>query len=269
MFITPITFNGRSNKVCKVEFDKRQLLPGFNTMYCPTKQFNMGWSICVAPDVFDREVGLKICKRRFAKSPLTTQNGRFLTLDMCQAIVDNEAEYIINNLPMFLPKEDTPNVIPLNFKVEKCGLKGEDDTLDIDPDRLGNFIKNAMNELLGRSCCETHNNEKCCGKHSECHCNYKPKKGDYVVFEYNGEFYAGIFNNSNVSVTDSRNTYYNFFFLYSYGSNSSKLYNTIVNSVEIPFKKASEETMMHMNDILLDKFDLTWDNSVGSFKLNF
>lgn len=268
MFVTPVTFNGRNNKVCKVDFDKKQLLPGFNTMYCPTKQFNMGWSICVEPDEFDREVGLKICKRRFAKSPLTTQNGRFLTLDMCQAIVDNEAEYIVKNLPMFLPKvEDNSDKYKFCFNFDGCGVKKDESSIVLDTEILGDFIKNAMNELLGDSCCDDNKNECACG--DECCCKYKPNKGDYVTFEHNGEFYTGIFNQESVNMNNPQHVEYNFFFLYSYGDNSSKLYRTIVNSKQIKFNKASEETVIRIDGILLEKFELTWDNSIGSFKLNF
>lgn len=70
----------------------------------PVKSFNMGFAICNASDTFDVNTGIKVAKKRFAKSPMTTQNGNFLTEDMLKAIVDNELNYILNNIDHFLSK---------------------------------------------------------------------------------------------------------------------------------------------------------------------
>ena len=104
--VIPVKFNGKCEKVRDVDTTYQALIPGFNQFYSKTKEFNMGWSICAEPDEFDFETGMNICKRRFSKSPITTQNGRFLTLDMCQAIVDNEVKYVIENISSYLPNEN-------------------------------------------------------------------------------------------------------------------------------------------------------------------
>lgn len=70
----------------------------------PVKKFNMGFAICDSSDTFNLEVGIKVAKKRFAKSPMITQNGNFLTKDMLKAIVDNELKYISNNIEHFLSK---------------------------------------------------------------------------------------------------------------------------------------------------------------------
>lgn len=73
--------------------------------YARTKSFNMGWAICSPEDKFNRDEGVKICKRRFRKTPLTTTSGTFLTNDMIEAIVSNELKYIIDNIHKFVPSE--------------------------------------------------------------------------------------------------------------------------------------------------------------------
>lgn len=110
-YIVPIKFNGKTKKISLVDLDKKQHVTGYNQYFSRTKSFNMGWAICAEPDVFDREEGIKIAKRRFSRSPLKTQNGRFLTSDMCQSIVENEVEYVSKHIDAFLPKEADVHVL--------------------------------------------------------------------------------------------------------------------------------------------------------------
>lgn len=58
------------------------------------KEFNFGWAICDPRDTFDEEKGIELCKKRFARTPLSTQEGKFLTDDMIEAILANEIEYL-------------------------------------------------------------------------------------------------------------------------------------------------------------------------------
>ena len=74
-----------------------------------TKSFNMGYAICSPEDEFDVDKGKKICKGRFTKYPITTQNGSFLTHDMVNAIVANEVEYIIKNIENFVRYDENLN----------------------------------------------------------------------------------------------------------------------------------------------------------------
>lgn len=78
-------------------------VPSLNAKYGRTKEFNMGFAICSPSDNFDQDTAIKICKRRF-KDPLTTRNGRMLTPDMINAIMENELNYISGNIHLFLPK---------------------------------------------------------------------------------------------------------------------------------------------------------------------
>ena len=104
-YTVPVVFNSKTNKPIAIDYDRRFITPSYKQFYGKTKVFNMGWAICSESDTFDLETGIKICRRRFNRSPITTQNGRFLTPDMCLAIVENEAKYVVNHIEMFLPKK--------------------------------------------------------------------------------------------------------------------------------------------------------------------
>lgn len=66
------------------------------------KTFNMGHAICAPEDVYSEDVAIKLCKKRFAKSPITTRNGNFLTIDMVTAIIENEVDYICEHINKFV-----------------------------------------------------------------------------------------------------------------------------------------------------------------------
>lgn len=72
------------------------------TTHAPVKRFNMGWSICDSRDKFNMQEGIRIAKKRFAQSPMKTQSGNFLTEDMCQSIVNNEAKYMERHIDKFI-----------------------------------------------------------------------------------------------------------------------------------------------------------------------
>lgn len=63
------------------------------------KALNMGWSICSEDDVFAKEIGIKLAKKRFYKNmgELQTTNKNFLNDDMVNAIIENEVNYIISH----------------------------------------------------------------------------------------------------------------------------------------------------------------------------
>ena len=214
-YVVPVTFNGKCNKIKDFDLSGRQFIKGYNKFYSPTKSFNMGWSICAEPDVFVFDEGVKICKRRFAKSPMTTQNGRFLTVDMCQAIVDNEAAHIANNIDLYLPKEDkNNNKYDVCFKFDKFGIKDDEFVVELDGNPIKDFIHN---DALTNNETDEH---ECLCKGGECKCKnergveyYEPNKGDYVAWHYNGRRYLGIFNWSSESegiIEEQRNKFFFF-----------------------------------------------------------
>ena len=63
----------------------------------PSKALNFGWAICNPNDVYDEAKGIEIAKSRFSKSPLTTQDCRFLKEDMVLAILNQTADYVEEN----------------------------------------------------------------------------------------------------------------------------------------------------------------------------
>lgn len=98
----PVTFT-RKGRVIKT-VGEPVIIDSLNKFRSPLKQFNMGYAICGNRDKFNKEYGIKVAKRRFAKSPLSTQNGTFLNIDMVRGIVDNELDYICKNLEHFMKK---------------------------------------------------------------------------------------------------------------------------------------------------------------------
>lgn len=104
VIVAACNIKGKSKpfEISKCSYDP-VFVPSYNARYGRTKEFYMGFAICSPSDNFDENTAIKICKRRF-KKPLTTQNGRMLTPDMINAIMENEINYISSNIKLFLPK---------------------------------------------------------------------------------------------------------------------------------------------------------------------
>ena len=66
------------------------------------KELYMGYSICHKDDVadYDIEKATELAERRFSR-PLVTYNFTYLNDDMCELLVENEAEYIANNIQKY------------------------------------------------------------------------------------------------------------------------------------------------------------------------
>lgn len=234
-YAIPVMYNTRNNKVKEVDIDSRVLIPGFDTYTCKTKEFNMGWAICAEPDEFNRETGINICKRRFSRSPMRTQNGRFLTTDMCEAIVDNEIDYISNNIYLFLPKNKLIDII----------IDDEDE----------NSYK------CNEGCLDISNEEAC-----STYCN--PSLGDFVSFTSEGRVYVGIFK----SFQSENGTQWNNMFFYApvdsnglIEHNLSRFFSKI--SGDTRFCMASEDEIKLINDYLLGAHGRMWDYDRQRFKL--
>ena len=100
-----IEYNKDVSLIREITNNYEYILPNSNNAKARTREFNMGFAICnLNYDKYNETEAIKICKRRFAKYPLSTQNLRFLNLDIAKAIVDNEVSYICNNIYKFLPK---------------------------------------------------------------------------------------------------------------------------------------------------------------------
>lgn len=240
-YVLPVTFNGKNKKIRNIEFDKHVTIPGFNQYYAKTKTFNMGWAICNGDDKFSTEVGETICRRRYSKSPMVTQNGRFLTKDMCQAIVNNEVKYIEEHIADFLPKD---------------GKKSVDE-------RSVTCLDNAISVI-----------EECKEKlKNNGRCPYKPCEGDYVTFTSDfGDKYVAIFKMKENRIKDF---YVNRFYFLGRISNDNGLVDHANSEVFVSFTKnkpfdfypASDDDVKLINDYLKGARNYVWNNKTKSFRL--
>lgn len=275
-YVLPVTFNGKNKKIRNIEYDKHVTVPGFNEYYARTKTFNMGWAICNGDDKFSMEVGETICRRRYSKSPMKTQNGRFLTKDMCQAIVDNEVKYIEEHIADFLPKkydEDThvKNVCrDIIDKIYKTRINNKEKNLvnnekiDIDTKKYLEIVNSAIKDSGVNI------------DNGDCVSRYIPNDGDYVSFtnEY-GDKYVGIINKKEEYKT--RDFYsYNFYFLAPISENSglidharANVFITFTKDYPFQFQRASEDDIKLVNDYLKGARNYVWNPDTKSFKLIF
>lgn len=83
--------------------DEMIALPTFDNQDGIRKEFYMGYSICHKDDVDDYKVdtAIELAKRRFTR-PLVTYNFTYLNTDMCDVLVNNEADYIANNINKYI-----------------------------------------------------------------------------------------------------------------------------------------------------------------------
>lgn len=240
-YAVPVKFNGKTGKPISIDYNKRIITPSYNEQYSKTKIFNMGWSICAECDTFNEDIGIKICKRRFNRSPIKTQNGRFLTTDMCQAIVNNEVEYIINHIESFLPK-DEPQIkfIPM----DEAQMKAFEDMLEENTVPLDN--EDVFDKALD--------------------------DGEYVVFYNDDVKYVGIFKNEVYNQNEDWE-YDNFYFYAPVDKNGlvvhdkAKFYQTMDDYDE--FLYANDDDIKLINDYLKGAHSKAWDNENKKFKILF
>ena len=103
--LAPITYAKRNHNDIKTIDDKFVVLSRNHDLR-PTRQFNFGWAICSGNDKFDLETGIKIAKKRFSDSPMTTTDVRFFSDDMIHSILKNELNFIEKNLEeKYLPDD--------------------------------------------------------------------------------------------------------------------------------------------------------------------
>lgn len=304
-YTVPVVFNGKTNKPIAIDYDKRFITPSYKHYYGRTKVFNMGWSICSECDEFDLETGIKICRRRFNRSPITTQNGRFLTPDMCLAIVNNEADYIDKHIEMFLPKEwhDSVNIDNNSTDANKYSFKFEfkGDNVKKVIDSLSNefnikfddFKKNIMptkenisfeNLTDYMSDLKNKNNDKGV-ENNEVFENKKTTEnntdeidivfddGDYVYFEIDNTPYVGIFMCEIIDKETDEWLHDNYHFYAPIDENGlikhdeARFYSS-VNHYDILAEAENNLTKL-INDYLKGAHSKAWDNDKKRFKIVF
>ena len=231
--VIPVKYNGKNNKVKDFDINKRTLVPGYNQYFSKTKEFNMGWAICAEPDVFNFDKGVEICKRRFSRSPISTQNGRFLTIDMCQAIVNNEVAFIKNNFHKYLP--ESKKMVNKPFV-----------NMEILHNKNTEVNKNANNE-------------------------WAPKVGDYVSFTVKDKKYLAIFREK-IKSTDFVNVFATYFYgpVTNDGlidHNNAEFLENIALTKNNQLNKANEKEVELVDAYLKGAHNREWDKNRKIFKL--
>lgn len=263
-YIVPVTYNAKNMKPKQVEYDKRMCVPGFNEYYSRTKRFNMGWAICAEPDIFNYEEGLKICKRRFSRSPMTTQNGRFLTLDMCQAIVSNEANYISEHIFDFIPKEEDL-IIELDTDFNDLEESKPNEDIELDNTKINeNWEKcyKSANEW------QKNENKKLCKYHNDFN------TGDVVMFNNGEDIFLGIYKGKVFNRMDGTFLRTEFYFLAPVSENGlidhnrAKFFDNLYDNT-YSFIKADNDGIKLVNDYLLGAHSKMWDSTHKRFKVLF
>lgn len=270
-YVVPIKFNGRSSKITMVDYDKKQEVAGYNQFYSRTKIFNMGWAICMTDsDKFDLETGIKIAKRRFAKSPMKTQNGRFLTNDMCESIITNEANYIANNIERYLVKDEDEVVKPIPNKDKK---KEKEYTAKEMLAILQSALPKEERHVINIDDSDTTEMKKI-----EV---VKPHDGDYVSFSCPNKkgdrlrYYLGIFKGKVRDYASGKCIRNEFYFLASFDLPTFQMKDYIDSDlfcegdISASFNKATEEQKRIINQILQEKWNRIWDADCKFFEIIF
>ena len=98
--IAPVTYTKKGNDIVSIN-DKYNII-GFRDNH-PTRKFNLGWAICDSNDNFDLATGIKLAKKRFSDSPMTTTDVRFFSDDMIKVVLENETDFIFNHIEKYIP----------------------------------------------------------------------------------------------------------------------------------------------------------------------
>lgn len=277
-YIVPVKYNAKNMKPKQVEFDKKQCVPGFNQFYSRTREFNMGWAICAEPDTFNYEEGVKICKRRFSRSPMTTQNNRFLTEDMCKAIVKNETAYINGHISDFLPKNqinldddelmcDVDIILDINdfAKYNKQVAKESCDKIFMVKDECKNYNAPQNTKNINT---DSYSGRRFCKYHDDIN------SGDIVKFNNGDDIFLGIYKGK---VYDRYNGSFlrtEFYFLAPISENGlidhdrTKFFDSLHDSTQT-FIKADSDGVKLVNDYLMGAHNKAWDSINKRFKLVF
>ena len=103
--LAPITYKKKDRNNI-VSFDDKYVVLSRHNDLRPTREFNFGWAICDPNDEFDMATGVKLAKKRFSDSPMTTTDVRFFSDDMIAAILKNELNFIQEHLEdKYLPDD--------------------------------------------------------------------------------------------------------------------------------------------------------------------
>lgn len=249
--LAPVTYNKINHREIR-SIDDRYVVLSRNQDIRPTRQFNFGWAICDANDEFDLATGIKIAKRRFSDSPMTTTDVRFFSDDMIHSILESELNFIEKHLEIkYLPDDfkvdancETNDVIGLGDK--------PDDSLEIEVEVDDQDTKT---EELPTVEFEAHKEQ------------HTLKHGDFVKFTNGYSFMYGVVRDSGLGI-DSKSPYVNLYWeLTKVDDGWVFRTNETIDTREIEFLTPREYEDDLTYKILYEVFGVIWDIKRKSIKL--
>ena len=277
--LAPVTYNKRNHRDIRT-IDDRYVVLSRNQDLRPTRQFNFGWAICDANDEFDLATGIKIAKRRFSDSPMTTTDVRFFSDDMIHSILENELDFIERNLEVKYLPDDSTTVIHHTSVDDNGNVTSEDETR-LSGSKLRRFRHVHKNND------ETHNETPDDSLEIELEVDNKEteteeiptvefearkerhtlKHGDFVKFTNGYTFMYGVVRDSGLG-NDSKSPYVNLYWKLI-RTNDGWVFRTneTIDTREIEFltPRNYEDDLTYK--ILYEVFGVIWDKERKSIKL--
>lgn len=254
--LAPVTYNKINHREIR-SIDDHYVVLSRNQDRRPTRQFNFGWAICDANDEFDLATGIKIAKRRFSDSPMTTTDVRFFSDDMIHSILESELNFIEKNLEIkYLPddfKVEVDDYNP-NCKTNDVIDLGEkpDDSLEIEVEVDDQDTKT---EELPTVEFEAHKEQ------------HTLKHGDFVKFTNGYSFMYGVVRDSGLGI-DSKSPYVNLYWKLTKEDDGWVFRtNETIDTREIEFLTPREYEDDLTYKILYEVFGVIWDRKRKSIKL--
>ena len=253
--LAPVTYNKRNHRDIK-SIDDRYVVLSRTQDLRPTRQFNFGWAICDQNDEFDLGVGIRIAKRRFSDSPMTTTDVRFFSDDMIRSILENELDFIEEHLEdKYLP-DDYQN--GCDGKCESCP-KHDCDSRGSAEQEVKTYDEQKEFEL------ET---EELPTVEFEAHKEqHTLKPGDFVKFTNGYSFMYGVVRDSGLGI-DSKSPYVNLYWKLI-KTNDGLVFRTneTIDTREIEFltPRNYEDDLTYK--ILYEVFGVVWDRERKILKL--
>ena len=251
--LAPITYKKKDkNNIVSID-DKYVVLSRHNDLR-PNREFNFGWAICDANDKFDMATGVKLAKKRFSNSPMTTTDVRFFSDDMIAAILKNELNFIEEHLENKYLPDDYKN--GCNGECESCQKNDCDSRRSIGPEvKTYDEPKELETEEIPTVEFEAHTEQ------------HTLKHGDFVKFTNGYAFMYGVVRDGGMG-KDSESPYVNLYWkLTKVDDGWVFRTNETIDTREIEFltPRKYEDDLTYK--ILYEVFGVIWDIERKSLKL--
>ena len=251
--LAPVTYNKRNHREIR-SVDDQYVVLSRNQDMRPTRQFNFGWAICDANDEFDLATGIRIAKRRFSDSPMTTTDVRFFSDDMIRSILENELNFIEKHLENKYLPNDYQN--GCDGKCESCPKHDCDSRGSIEPEvKTYDESKELETEELPTVEFESHKEQ------------HILKHGDFIKFTNGYAFMYGVVRDSGMG-NDSKSPYVNLYWkLTKVDDGWVFRTNETIDTREIEFLTPRDYEDDLTYKILYEVFGVVWDKERKSLKL--